>query len=432
MTITVIGHGYVGLVSACVFADFGNNVFVIGHTKEKLERLIKGDPIIYEPGLQELLIKNIRAGRLHFTTQYKEAIPQSEIIFITVGTPPKQNGEADLSTVFTVAENITPHLKSGFTVISCKSTVPVGTNALIEKMINDKKPQESRVAVASCPEFLREGSAISDTFNADRVVIGSGSKDAIELLLTLHTPITGKKIVTDLASAELIKYTSNSVLAMKISFANLISFFCEKTGADVELVLDAVGLDRRIGRIFMDPGVGYGGSCFPKDVRALTNIGQKLRIDVSLLEAIEEINNFTRINFLTKILKNSKGKVIGIWGLSFKPNTDDIRFAPSIDIIERLLKEGYTIKVYDHAAIENIKIKFGNKIIYCNSPYEAAQQVDGLAILAEWNEFKQIDLHKVKSLMNHPCIYDGRNIYDPHKMKEMGFIYFSTGRQAIT
>jgi len=432
MTITIIGHGYVGLVSACVFADFGNNVYVIGHTEEKLEKLKNGDPIIYEPGLQELLKKNIQAGRLHFTNVYSKAIKESEIIFITVGTPPKTNGEADLSTVFKVAENIAPHLKNGFTVISCKSTVPVGTNKKIEVIINEKKPKQSRIAVASCPEFLREGSALQDTFNADRVVIGSTSKEAINLLLTLHTPITGKKIITDLASAELIKYTSNSVLAMKISFANLISFFCEKTEADVELVLDAVGLDKRIGRIFMDPGVGYGGSCFPKDVRALTNTGKNMGIDVSLLDAVETINNFTRINFLNKILKNSKGKRIGIWGLSFKPNTDDIRFAPSIDIIERLLQEKYSIKVYDQAAIKNIEKRFGNKITYCNNPYEVVKQVDSLAILAEWNEFKQIDLEKVKSYMNHPCIFDGRNIYDPQMMKKMGFTYFSTGRKAIT
>lgn len=431
MTITIIGHGYVGLVSACVFADFGNNVFVIGHTKEKLGKLKRGDPIIYEPGLQELLIKNIQAGRIRFTTDYPDAINNSEIIFITVGTPPKPNGEADLSTVFTVAENIAPHLKNGFTVISCKSTVPVGTNKLIENIINSKKPEFSQIAVASCPEFLREGTAISDTFNADRVVIGSTSQEAIDLLLTLHAPISGKKIITDLASAELIKYTSNSILAMKISFANLISFFCEKTGADVELVLDAVGLDKRIGRIFMDPGVGYGGSCFPKDVRALTNTGKKIGIDVSLLDAVETINSNTRINFLNKIHKNSKGKVMGIWGLSFKPNTDDIRFAPSIDIIEALLKEKYEIKVYDHAAMKNIEKHFGNKIQYFNNPYEAIQQADGLAILTEWNEFKQIDLKKVKSLMKFPCIFDGRNIYDPRMMRRLGFTYFSTGRQPI-
>lgn len=431
MTITIIGHGYVGLVSACVFADFGNNVFVIGHTKEKLDRLKKGDPIIYEPGLQELLIKNIQAGRMHFTTDYPDAIKKSEIIFITVGTPPKPNGEADLSTVFSVAENIAPHLKKGFTVISCKSTVPVGTNKLIEKIINSKKPEISRIAVASCPEFLREGSAISDTFNADRVVIGSTSMEAINLLLALHTPITGKKIVTDLASAELIKYTSNSILAMKISFANLISFFCEKTGADVELVLDAVGLDKRIGRIFMDPGVGYGGSCFPKDVRALTNTGEKMGIDVSLLDAVETINTYTRINFLSKIRKNSKGKRIGIWGLSFKPNTDDIRFAPSIEIIEYLLKEKYEVRVYDHAAMKNIKKHFGDSLQYCNNPYDTVRQADGLAILTEWNEFKQIDLNKVKSLMKFPCIFDGRNIYDPQMMRKLGFTYFSTGRQPI-
>src|SRR3990167_5949510 len=283
MTITIVGHGYVGLVSACCFADFGNDVYVIGHTDEKLKRLRSGDPIIYEPGLKELLEKNNKAGRLHFIKEYDKAVPQSDIVFITVGTPPKENGEADLSTVFHVAGRIAPHLKKGFTVISCKSTVPVGTNKEIEKILRKIKPKHGEIAVASCPEFLREGSALNDTFFADRVVIGSASQKAIELLLKLHASVPGKKVVTDLASAELIKYTSNSMLAVKISFANLISFYCEQTGADVEMVLDAVGLDKRIGRVFMDPGVGYGGSCFPKDVKALVSTGESLGIDTGLL-----------------------------------------------------------------------------------------------------------------------------------------------------
>lgn len=431
MTITIIGHGYVGLVSACCFSDFGNDVYVIGHTDEKLDRLRSGDPIIYEPGLQELLKKNISAGRLHFTKKYDEAIPQSEIVFITVGTPPKENGEADLSTVFNVARNIAPHLKKGFTVVSCKSTVPVGTNKEIKKILTELKPEGSEFAVASCPEFLREGSAISDTFYADRVVIGSESRQAVDLLLQLHKPITGKKFVTDLASAEMIKYTSNSMLAVKISFANLISFFCEKTDADVEAVLDAVGMDKRIGRIFMDPGVGYGGSCFPKDVRALTSTGKAYGIDTSLLEATEAINAQTRTNFLEKVHKYAKGKTVAVWGLSFKPNTDDIRFAPSIDILDALLKDGYTLKVYDQEGMDNIKKRFGDKLTYCTGPYEAATGADAVAILTEWNEFKLIDLPKIKNIMNAPLILDGRNIYEPDLMKQLGFTYVCTGRQPI-
>lgn len=431
MTITIVGHGYVGLVSACCFADFGNDVYVIGHTDEKLKRLRNADPIIYEPGLKELLEKNNKAGRLHFIKEYEKAISQSDIIFITVGTPPKENGEADLSTVFHVAGLIAPHLKKGFTVVSCKSTVPVGTNKEIEKILHKLKPKHADIAVASCPEFLREGSALNDTFFADRVVIGSASPRAVDLLLKLHASVPGKKVITDLASAELIKYTSNSMLAVKISFANLISFYCEETGADVEMVLDAVGLDKRIGRVFMDPGVGYGGSCFPKDVKALISTGKNLGIDTGLLQATEDVNQQTRVNFLKKVLKTVKGKTIGIWGLSFKPNTDDIRFAPSLDIIDALLQKGFTIKVYDQEGMENVQKKYTGKLTYCSNPYDVVKGVDALAILTEWNEFKQIDMDKVKKAMKTPLVFDGRNIYDPAVMKKLGFTYYSTGRQPV-
>jgi len=432
MTITFIGHGYVGLVTACVFADFGNQVYVIGHTAEKIQRLKNGDPLIYEPRLKELLEKNLKANRLHFTLGYQEAISNSDIVFIAVGTPPKSNGEADLSQVINVAEKIAPHLKNELTIVSCKSTVPVGTNKEIEKVLMQKKTKNAKIAVASCPEFLREGTAISDTINADRVVIGSPSKKAVSTLLKLHEPVAGKRVITNLASAELIKYTANAMLANKISFANLISFYCEKTGADVENVLDAVGLDKRIGRIFMDPGVGYGGSCFPKDVKALINTGKHFQIDTSMLDAVETINAQTRTNFLNKFYENVKGKNIAIWGLSFKPDTDDIRFAASIDIINALLQKNYYITAYDPVAMINIKKIFERKIVYANSACNAVERADALLILTEWNEFKQIDLKKVKALMKHPLIFDGRNIYKPKTMKELGFIYHSTGRQSIT
>lgn len=432
MTITIVGHGYVGLVSACVFADFGNTVYVVGHTPEKLERLKNGDPIIYEPGLKEILEKNNKAGRLIFTTDFVESVSTSEIVFITVGTPPKENGEADLSVVLKVAEQVGKNISNKFTVVSCKSTVPVGTNKKIEEIINACKKNDAQFAVASCPEFLREGSALHDTFHADRVVIGSESKKAIDLLLKIHTPITGKKIVTDLASAELIKYTSNSVLAMKISFANLISFYCEKTGANVELVLDAVGLDQRIGRIFMDPGVGYGGSCFPKDVKALISTGKQLGINTGLLDAVDSINEDARMNLLQKILTQAKGKKIAIWGLSFKPNTDDIRFAPSVDIIRALLEKEYILSVYDQEGTNNIKKIFGDKIAYAKNSYDALVNADALVILTDWNEFKNIDLDKVKKLMKQPTIFDGRNIYSLETMKELGFNYISTGRAPIS
>lgn len=428
MTITFIGHGYVGLVTACVFADFGNKVWVVGHTPEKIECLKKGDPIIYEPGLKELLEKNLKAKRLHFTLSFEQAVSESSIVFITVGTPPKVNGEANLSGVFEVAKNLGKYLKNDLTVVSCKSTVPVGTNLKVKEIIEKIKPKKARVEVASCPEFLREGTGLGDTLHPDRVVIGSNSKDAINLLLELHQPIGGKRIVTDLASAELIKYTSNAMLATKISFANLISFYCEKTGADVETVLDAVGLDKRIGRVFLYPGVGYGGSCLPKDVKAIVNTGKSLGINTNLLDAVEEINVLSRKNYLDKVYKNIKGKKVCIWGLSFKPDTDDIRFAPSSYIIESLLENDFSVNAYDPEAMKNTKKMF-SKVNYFDDPYKAVKETDCLCILTEWNEFKQIDLKKVKSLMKKPLVIDGRNIYNPRIMKNLGFEHISTGRK---
>ncbi len=431
MTITVIGHGYVGLVTACVFADFGNTVWVVGHTKSKLDRLRNGDPIIYEPGLKELLEKNIKAKRLIFTESYDKAIPSSEIVFITVGTPPKATGEADLSTVFEVSEHIAKYLKKGFTVVSCKSTVPVGTNYKVAAIIEKNKSSQSKFAVASCPEFLREGTAIFDTLNPDRVVIGSDSEKAIQLLVELHKPLEGKRVITDLPSAELIKYTSNAILATKISFANLISFYCEKAGADVETVLDGVGLDKRIGRIFFSPGVGYGGSCFPKDVKALISIGKSLKTETSILDSVEKVNKMAKDNFIEKFVTRIKKGRVAIWGLSFKPNTDDIREAPSVYIIRKLLEKKYKVAAYDLAATENIKGIFGDMIEYYENPYDTVKDADALCILTEWNEFKQADLKKVKQLMKKPVIFDGRNIYNPQHLQKLGFTYVSTGRKPV-
>lgn len=431
MTITFIGHGYVGLVTACVFADFGNKVWVIGRTPEKLDRLKKGDPIIYEPGLQEVLQKNNEAGRLIFTDKYDKAIPESDVVFITVGTPPTKTGEADLSSVFDVAEKIADHL-DGKTVISCKSTVPVGTNIKVKELIESKTGGKKEIHIASCPEFLREGTGLNDTLYPDRVVIGSDSQYAVDTLLKLHEPLTGKRVITDLASAELIKYASNSMLATKISFANLMSLYCEQIGADVEQVLNAVGLDNRIGRSFLYPGIGYGGSCFPKDVMALIDTGKRIAIDTSLLEAVEDVNQTSSDNFIEKVLRNVTGNTIGIWGLSFKPDTDDIRFAPSLKIIQALLKKGMTIQAYDAAAMDNVKAQLGNKIVYVENPYDAVTDVDGLCILTEWNEFKQINLAKVRQLMKTPVIIDGRNIYNLEDMKDSGFTYISTGRNMVS
>lgn len=430
MTITFIGHGYVGLVTACVFANFGNKVWVVGHTAEKIEKLKKGNPLIYEPGLKDLLERNLKADRLHFTLSYEKAVTESDVVFIAVGTPPTAEGNADLSTVFSVAEKVGKYLKKDFTVVSCKSTVPVGTNLKVKEIIDRVKPKQAEVQVASCPEFLREGTGVDDSFNPDRVVIGSNSKQAIDLLIKLHEPLKGKRVITDLASAELIKYTSNAMLATKISFANLISFYCEKTGADVETVLDAVGLDHRIGRVFLYPGVGYGGSCLPKDVKAIIKTGQDLNIDTVLLEAVEKVNLQSRDNFIKKTLNLTNIKKIAIWGLAFKPDTDDIREAPSIHVIRNLLEKNLSITVYDQEATDNVKKLFGNTINYAKNPYDAVKDANVLLILTEWNEFKQIDLKKVKALMGKPVIVDGRNIYKPEEMTKLGFTYISTGRKS--
>lgn len=431
MTITFIGHGYVGLVTACVFADFGNDVFVIGHTPEKVEKLNNGDPLIYEPGLKELLKKNLDAGRIHFTLDYDKAIPASEVVFIAVGTPPTATGEADLSAVLHVAENIGKNLKKGYTVVSCKSTVPVGTNLKVEEVINKIKQDEAEFDVASCPEFLREGTAINDTLYPDRVVVGSKSKKAVDVILKAHKPLPGERVVTDLASAEIIKYASNAMLATKISFANLISLYAEESGADIETIMDAVGADNRIGRKFLYAGIGYGGSCFPKDVMALNETGKHLKLDTGLLDAVERINRTVRDNLLHKILNNVGGKQIAVWGLSFKPNTDDIRFSPSVYIIQDLLKAGYSITAYDPAAMENVKKLIGDKIKYAGDMYKAADGADALVVMTEWNEFKQTNLDKVKKQLKTPLIIDGRNIYNPLTMKSHGFTYLSSGRKTV-
>ncbi len=430
MTITFIGHGYVGLVTACVFADFGNNVWVIGHTPKKLKRLKRGDPIIYEPGLKELLEKNLKAKRLFFTQDYSKAIPHSDVVFITVGTPMSKQGEADLATVFEVAEKLAPHLKKGKTVISCKSTVPVGTNKKVLEIVNKKKPKEAVALIASCPEFLREGTALSDTFNPDRIVIGSDSNEAIELLMELHKSLDGARVITNLSSAELIKYAANSMLATKVSFANFISLYAERAGADVETVLDAVGLDKRIGRVFLNPGIGYGGSCLPKDVAAMIYIGKSLNVDASFLEKVSMVNTLARTTFVKKIVTNAPGKNIAVWGLSFKPETDDIRAAPSLYILNDLLEKGFKITVYDPVAMKNVKKMFGNRVKYSDNPYKTLEEADALCVFTEWNEFKEIDLTRVKKMMKRPVIFDGRNMYDLKKMKRLGFEYYGVGRNS--
>jgi UDPglucose 6-dehydrogenase len=437
MIITFIGHGYVGLVSAAVFADLGNTVWVIGHTKEKIENLKKGIIPIYEPGLEELVKRNVDAKRLLFTLEYAPAIEQSDVVFIAVGTPPKENGEADLHVVFNVAEKIGKQLR-GYTVVITKSTVPVGTNKNVKAILENVKKEKATFDVASVPEFLREGQAISDTRYPDRIVIGTETKQAENVLVELHKPITKEDdntqtqlVLTNIETAEMIKYASNAFLATKISFANAIAQLSELAGADGTKVLESMGLDKRIGRSFLNAGAGYGGSCFPKDVKALIAIAKGYGYDFTLLKEVEGVNKEAMLHIVKKanqlLSSKIKGKRIGILGLSFKPDTDDMREAPSINVITNLAKNGAIIQAYDPVAMENAKglIK---EITYVSDAYQAATDADLLIIMTEWDEFKQLDLKKVKQVMKDPVILDGRNIYDPESVKALGFTYKGVGR----
>jgi UDPglucose 6-dehydrogenase len=428
MTITFIGHGYVGLVTATVFANFGNTVYVIGHTKEKIENLKRGIVPFYEPGLEEMVKKNVDSGRLIFTLDY-DGVSESEIVFIAVGTPPKKTGDAELSTVFEVAENIGRNLKD-YTVVATKSTVPVGTNKKIQTLIEETKPKDASFDIASVPEFLREGTAIEDTLHPDRIIIGTESLKARKILVSLHKPINAPFVHTNLETAELIKYAANSFLATKISFANAIAKLSELVNADGLRVLDGIGLDKRIGRQFLNPGAGYGGSCFPKDVKALISIASDYDYDFSLLDQVEEINEQAKrdvVRKARKILGDMRGKKVAILGLAFKPNTDDMRDAPSLFIMELLKKEGAQISAYDPEAMENTK-KLMDGIEYGKDIYDTVRDADLLIVVTDWNEFKEVDLSKIKDLMREPNIIDGRNIYDPSVARKLGFSYIGVGR----
>lgn len=430
MKITVIGNGYVGLVTAAVFADLGNDVWCVGRTKEKIEKLKKGMIPFFEPGLEEVVRKNATAQRLRFTLSYEETISGSDIIFICVGTPSLQSGEADLSQVYASAETIGKNLGKGQKVIVVKSTVPVGTTKRVAEIIKKVKPKGADFEVAFVPEFLREGTALADTLQPDRIVIGTDSLSAQKILMELHKPINGHFVLTNIPSAEMIKYASNSLLATKISFANAIAFLCEEVGADVLQVLDGVGLDKRLGRSFLNPGVGYGGSCFPKDVKALNAMFKKAQIKVNLFAEVEEINRQAAENFVNKVIKlldPVKGKTVAVLGLAFKPNTDDMREAPSIKVIKALQSKGVKIRAFDPVAISKAQEILKN-VVYCKNPEETVKGADALLIMTEWNEFKQLDLVKIKKLMNQPIIVDGRNIYDPEKIIKLGFIYKGVGR----
>lgn len=432
MKIGVVGGGYVGLTTGVCFSSLGHDVFVVEKVEEKVKKLKEGIPPFYEPGLEELLKKMLMEGKIRFSTNIKEMTEFSEIIFICVGTPPKEDGYPDLSQIEEAAREIALHLRD-YRVIVEKSTVPVRTSYWIERTIRLNLHRPVEFDVASNPEFLREGSAIKDFLNPDRIVIGVSSERAKNILLELYKDFQCPKIITDISSAELIKHASNSFLAMKISFANLLSEICEKTGANVEVVTHAIGLDRRIGTDFLKAGIGYGGSCFPKDIKAFIKIGEELGIDMSLLKDVHNINERRIDIFISKLkgaLWNIKGKTITILGISFKPDTDDIREAPSLKLSRRLREEGAYLKLYDPKAVENAKREFPEnppEVEYFSDPYLALQNADAACVVTEWEEVKKLDLKEVKRIMRTPIIVDGRNVYNPQLLREAGIEYYPTG-----
>ncbi len=433
MNICVVGTGYVGLVTGAVFADLGNDVICVDKDRAKIEGLNQGRMPIYEPGLEEMVARNVADGRLAFTTNLAEGVKKSEIIFIAVGTPAKANGETDLSAVEEVARGIASAMDR-YKVIVNKSTVPVGTGDLVREIILSNQPQPVEFDVVSNPEFLREGSAIEDTLRPDRIVIGAPSQQVAMTLLELYAQLGRPMIITDVPSAEMIKYASNSFLAAKVSFINAIANICELAGADVTQVMKGLGLDPRIGTAFLQAGLGFGGACLPKDIESLIQTAATLGYDFKLLKSVAEINRERALHFaegMRKALGSLDDKVIAVLGLAFKPNTDDMREAKSVEVVTLLHEAGAIIKAYDPVATENARKLLPPGVTYCASPYEAAEKADALALLTEWNEFKFLNLERLRSLMRRPVIFDGRNLYEPERMRRVGFEYHSIGRKPI-
>jgi UDPglucose 6-dehydrogenase len=428
--ICVIGVGYVGLVTGACLADLGNRVICLNRTKSKSDNLKKGIMPIYEPGLEEIVRRNYAAGRLDFTTSYDEALKDVEFVLIAVGTPSGAEGEADLAHVNQASEGIAKRLHQPIIIVN-KSTVPIGTGDWVADIVRENMPdQDTEFSVVSNPEFLREGSAVYDFMNPDRIVLGSLNPAAAHRVAELYYPLQAPIIITDLRTAEMIKYASNAFLTTKISFINEIANICEALGADVTEVARGMGMDQRIGPQFLGAGVGWGGSCFPKDVKALAHMAATHGAHPQLLRAVMEINYDQRkrvIQKLRDILGGFRGKTIGILGLAFKPNTDDMRDAPSIEIIHMLQHEGAKIKAYDPQAVETARRILTN-VEYCENAYAVAEDADALILVTEWNEFKQLDMTRIKETMRQPIILDGRNIYDTRRMKEMGFIHRGMGR----
>lgn len=440
MKLSVVGTGYVGLVSGTCFAEMGNNVICVDNNQDKLKKLKEGIVTIYEPGLEILFHRNIEKKRLSFTDDLKFAVQNSEVIFLCLPTPQDEDGSADLKYVFNVANDIGKILSEdgdkNFKIIVNKSTVPVGTSKAVTEIL--LKYGIKNFDVVSNPEFLREGFAVDDFMKPDRIVIGSNNKKSFEIMRVLYEPFVrqGNPILEmNPESSEVTKYAANSYLAMRITYMNELANFCEKVGANVDLVRKGMGADSRIGKRFLFPGIGYGGSCFPKDVNALIKTSEEHNSPIRLLKVVDEVNREQKLVLVKKVLshfKNEiKGKKFAIWGLAFKPNTDDMREAPSIYIIKELVKLGAKVSAYDPAAMENAKFYLDEILDYCDDQYEALKDAEALLILTEWNEFRNPDFEKIKNELKAPIIFDGRNIFDVEKMEELGFVYYSIGRKPI-
>jgi len=433
MKIGIIGAGYVGMVTAVGLAELGHNVTGTDIVPEKIDKANQGIAHIYEPGLEELLKKHLKARNLTFSHDLDGTISSSDVIFVSVNTPQQEDGSADMSFVESVSRRIAENLNS-YKLIVEKSTVPVKTSSWIKRIICLYKKQDYEFDVASNPEFLREGSAVKDFLEPDRIIVGVETDKARDILTKIYKKFQDRILITNIDTAELIKHASNSFLAMKISYINLIADLCEKTDADVKLVAKGMGLDSRIGKQFLNAGIGYGGSCFPKDVRALVKIGEDLGVDLNLLKEVDKVNTARVERFVEKVKKALwilKDKQIAVLGLAFKPETDDVRNAPSIRVIQVLLNEGALLRLYDPKAAENMKeeVPESKKVVYSDSPYEAVKEANALLLITEWDEFRCLDLKKVKELMANPIIIDGRNVFKPGKVRGLGFEYYSVGRE---
>ncbi len=427
--ITVLGAGYVGLVTAASFADLGNKVMLLDIIEEKIQKLKRGEIPIYEPGLSEMILRNVEKGRLDFTTSYAQALKDAEFVFVAVGTPSGVDGEADLRYVRMAAESMAEHMDHPIVIIN-KSTVPVGTGDWVAEIIKKKQKKPVDFWVVSNPEFLREGSAISDFMNPDRVVLGSQHPEAAQKVAELHRPLNATVLITDLRTAEMIKYASNAFLATRISFINEIATICEELGADVNMVARGMGYDKRIGPHFLNAGLGFGGSCFPKDVRALEHMALIHGAHPQLLRAVLDINQHMRRQVVVKLRNALNGlgdRKIGLLGLAFKPNTDDLREAPSLDIARQIIREGGAVQAYDPVAMSEVS-KLVPNMHLVEDPYEVADGVDALVMVTEWNEFRQLDMARIKEAMRGDVLLDGRNVWNPAAMRELGFRYFGVGR----